>query len=135
MTERVYAILSMLIVQFFLGMGENVLGTPASDASTLHNAVAGIVLGLHALTAIGIIIAAVQINRLRPNASPWVQKWTVRGAASVGLAFVSGLLTLATSWSEFFSFLMASGFILAFTSYGLVLLSLSSKQRPSKPAK
>jgi len=135
MMERVYAILTMLIAQFILGMGENVLGVPASDKSVLHNIVAGVLLALHALTAIGIVIAAVQINRMRTIATEWVQKWSARGASGVGLAFLSGILTLATPWDELFSFLMATGFIVAFMSYGLVLVSLSSKQRPSKSAK
>ena len=52
--------LSTLAVQFLLGMGANLIGSPEENDGGAR-VVAGIILGLHALVGIGVIVVAVRV--------------------------------------------------------------------------
>ena len=131
MTQRIRAIIGMLVTVFVLGMAENLVGSPSSDSSTAHNIFSGIILALHVLTAIGIIVTATQLAKQAKDVLPDIKRQLGRGFGAVGVAFIAGILTLLTPspWQEILSFVMAIGFISAIVFYGSVLIESSRKSR------
>jgi hypothetical protein len=122
---RTRAILGMLIIQFLLGMSVNLIGSPGSG---LTKTLDDIILILHILIAIGLVIAAVFTIRTAAKLGGQWPRLTRTGASGIGLAFIGGLGTMASqgSLSNWLSYLMSIGFILAFAGYGLLFAKLSS---------
>jgi hypothetical protein len=122
---RIRAVLGMLIAQFLLGMGVNLIGNPGT---TVSKAVESIFLGLHVLLAIGLIVVATLTMRLAVKLGGQWPRLTRIGASGVGLAFIGGIGTMASQGavSSWLSYLMSIGFILAFAGYSFVFAKLSA---------
>jgi hypothetical protein len=122
---RTRAVLGMLVAQFLLGMGVNLIGNPESKVS---KAIDGIFLGLHVLLAIGLVIVAIFTVRTAFKLGGQWPRLTRIGASGVGLAFIGGIGTMASSGavSSWLSYLMSIGFILAFVGYSFLFAKLSA---------
>ena len=123
--------LGMLVVIFLLGMGVNLLGADKTS-STLIKITSGALLGLHVLVAVGLVVGAILTVRLTTKL-PGNYPALARGAgASVGLAIVGGILNVFLK-SEWWSYLMAVGFIAAFIIYGLLYVKTRILVATGKP--
>ena len=106
-------VLSMLSLEFLLGVGASIIGLPNTVAGVAQ--VTTIVLiALHTLLAIGIVVVAILLT-LNARDSQLARSTTV-GLIAVGVTFLAGVGTLATG-SGWFSFIMAAGFLVAAVSY------------------
>jgi hypothetical protein len=126
-TGHTQRLLGLLIAQFLLGMGVNLIGQPGS---TLAKVTEGVFLVLHVLIAIGLVTLAVLTVR---EAFKLGQQWPAFariGAAGVGVAFIGGVGTMASTGaiSNWFSYLMSVGFILAFAGFGYLYTQLRVAQ-------
>lgn len=122
MERNLKRMVGALVVQFFLGMGLNVIGQPTPDMALWLKVLAYFLLIWHVLNAINLVVLTVLIYR-QGQGNPKLAGQVRAGAAFVVLAFVGGVLTVSVSTlSELFSFIMASGFMLAFIVYGRLYL-------------
>lgn len=106
--------LSALALQFLLGMGANLVGTPEENTGA-GAVLAGILLGLHALVGIGIIVVAVRVWLVSRSAG------IARNAALwafivVIVTFLAGVGTMITD-SGWLSFVMSVGFVVSAALY------------------
>lgn len=122
---RTRSVLGMLIVQFLLGMGVNLIGNPDSKVTKV---VDGIVLLLHVFLAIGLVVVSILIIRAAFKIGGEWTKLTRVGGAGVGLAFIGGIGVMASggSLANWLSYLMSIGFILAFCGFGFLYVKLYS---------
>jgi hypothetical protein len=111
--SRLRQILSMLAVEFLLGMGANLIGLPDEVSGTAKAATLTLI-GLHVALAIGIVVVAILITTSRPSD---VARQTTGGLVSVVVTFLAGAGTLM-SGSPWLSFVMAAGFLAAAWLYG-----------------
>jgi hypothetical protein len=111
--SRLRQILSMLAVEFLLGMGANLIGLPDEVSGTAKAATLTLI-GLHVALAIGIVVVAILITTSRPSD---VARQTTGGLVSVVVTFLAGAGTLM-SGSPWLSFVMAAGFLAAAWFYG-----------------
>lgn len=106
--------LSALAVQFLLGMGANLIGTPQENAGGAR-VVAGIILGLHALVGIGVIVVAVRVW-LVARREDVAQRAALWAFIVIILTFLVGVATMLTD-SGWLSFAMSVGFVAAAALY------------------
>ncbi|HEY2004176.1 MAG TPA: hypothetical protein VGH44_03600 [Candidatus Saccharimonadia bacterium] len=128
LTGRARGQLGMLITIFLLGMGVNLLGDPGSG---LARATKGVLLGLHVLVAIGLVVGAFLTVRLTHELDAYHRLARI-GGASIGIALLSGILNL-TLKSDWWSFLMAVGFIAAVVCYGLLYVKTRVASATGRP--
>lgn len=118
--------LSALAVQFLLGMGANLLGTPQENSGAA-SVIAGIVLGLHALVGIGVIIVSIRVwmvsrrTGIAVNAALWA-------FIVIIVTFLAGVGTMMTD-SGWLSFIMSVGFVVAAALYVVTGASALVRQR------
>ncbi|SEH66798.1 MULTISPECIES: hypothetical protein [unclassified Leifsonia] len=120
--------LSTLAVQFLLGMGANLIGSPEENAGGAR-VVAGIILGLHALVGIGVIVVAVRVwlAARREGVAQTAALWAF---IVIILTFLVGVGTMFTG-SGWMSFLMALGFVVAAALYVVIGAGALRRQRSS----
>ncbi|MFH8253217.1 hypothetical protein ACH3VR_22820 [Microbacterium sp. B2969] len=106
--------LSALALQFLLGMGANLLGSPDENSGAAQ-IVAGVILGLHALVGIGVIIVAVRVW-LVARRQGVAQRPALWAFIVIILTFLAGIGTMVTD-SGWMSFLMSVGFVAAAALY------------------
>ncbi|MGA0567444.1 hypothetical protein ACO2Q7_08940 [Rathayibacter sp. KR2-224] len=106
--------LSALAVQFLLGMGANLIGSPEENGGTAR-VLAGIILGLHALVGIGLIVVAVRVW-LAARAEHTAERSALWAFIVVILTFLAGIATMFTG-NDWLSFLMAVGFVASAALY------------------
>jgi FtsH-binding integral membrane protein len=118
--------LSALALQFLLGMGANLIGSPEENVGA-GRVVAGIVLGLHALVGVGLIVVAVRVwlTARREAVAPRAALWAF---IVIILTFLVGVATMMTG-SGWLSFLMSVGFVAAAALYVAVGASALLRQR------
>jgi hypothetical protein len=106
--------LSTLAVQFLLGMGANLIGSPEENEGA-GRVFAGILLGLHALVGIGLIVVAVRVwtTARRAGIAQGPALW---GFIVIIATFLVGIGTMFTG-SDWLSFAMAVGFVAAAALY------------------
>jgi hypothetical protein len=106
--------LGLLTVQFLAGMALNLIGTPSSS---IAKAGTDLILLLHVLIAVGLVVTAIRIGRAseRTNIGSKLARFA---GASIGLAVLGGLLTMAAPLSNLWSYFMSIGFIAAIALYG-----------------
>jgi hypothetical protein len=120
--------LSTLALQFLLGMGANLIGTPEENTGAAR-IIAGIILGLHALVGIGVIVVSVRVwltsrrEGIAQNAALWA-------FIVIIITFLAGVGTTITN-SGWLSFVMAVGFVVAAGVYVAVGASALTRQRSS----
>ncbi|HKT57321.1 MAG TPA: hypothetical protein VJR25_11165 [Microbacterium sp.] len=129
LTRRSREALSALAVQFLLGMGANLIGTPQQNTGA-GRVVAGIVLGLHALVGIGLIVVAVRVW-LVARRDGLAQRAALWAFIVIILTFLVGVGTMLTD-SGWLSFLMSVGFVAAAALY--VAIGATAMTRRSSPA-
>ena len=118
--RRARSQLVMLTIQFLLGMGVNLIG-PTSEATGLAKVTTGALLGLHVLVSLGlIVVAALSLWRSGPL-DPGSRRQAWLGAILIVISVVAGVLTMVTD-NNWWSYLMAVGFIASFIVYGNLLL-------------
>lgn len=110
--RRVFSQLWMLALQFVLGMLLNLTGSEA--AGTKHTFYI-VVLVLHILNAIGLVEGGLYIALRAPSKLAW---WS---AIIVTATLCSGVLTAMTG-RDFWSFVMACGFLASGWLYGLLYM-------------
>ena len=120
--------LSTLAVQFLLGMGANLIGSPEENDGGAR-VVAGIILGLHALVGIGVIVVAVRVwlAARREGVAQTAALWAF---IVLILTFLVGVGTMFTG-SGWMSFLMALGFVVAAALYVVIGAGALRGQRSS----
>lgn len=114
--------LTALAAQFLLGMAANLIGEPESGFVIV---VDWIIIILHILIAIGLVVIAVRLL-LAARQAGLGRRLAVWGLVVIVVTFLAGVLTMATG-SEWASYVMATGFLVAaglygatfFASYGL----------------
>ena len=128
LTRRSREALYTLGLQFLLGMAANLIGSPEENSGA-GAAVAGIVLGLHALVGIGLIVVSVRV---------WMaaraERAGVRSALwafiVIILTFLAGVGTMMTG-NGWLSFLMSVGFVVAAALYVAIGAGALLRQRAS----
>jgi hypothetical protein len=121
LNRRARSQLSMLVLQFLLGMGVNLIGLPSENTGATK-VITGILLGLHILLSLGLlVVAALCLLRSGPLDDA-MRNQALIGAVLVAVSFVAGILdtSLGSNW---WSFLMAVAFIGAFVVYGRIYIS------------
>ena len=118
LNRRARSQLSMLVLQFLLGMGVNLIGLP-SENSGGAKVITGILLGLHILLSLGLLVVAVLCLLRSGPLDDAMRNQVLLGGVLVLVSFVAGILdtSLGSNW---WSFLMAVGFIGAFVVYGWI---------------
>lgn len=114
-------LVSMLAVQFLIGMAVNLIGMP-SETHGLTRTLVSVLIGVHVLVAVGLGVGAVQVL-LAAIRTAGDRSLPVAGAAGVGLALGAGVVTMITN-SSWASYLMAVGFLVALLSYGRLMAAL-----------
>jgi hypothetical protein len=118
------ALLSMLGIQFILGMILNLFIKLPKDSSGLGTAIkhgGGIVLVLHILIAVGLLIGSITlIARAFSSKNRYGIIASITGAIGIIAALTNGFAFIGSD-SDVNSFIMAIGFMLAVTAYSVTL--------------
>ncbi|GAA1971145.1 hypothetical protein [Microbacterium deminutum] len=122
--------LSALALQFLLGMGANLIGSPDENSGAAR-VIAGVILGLHALVGIGVIVVAVRVW-LVARRQGVAQRAALWAFIVIILTFLAGIGTMLTG-SGWMSFLMSVGFVVAAALYVRVGVSALARE-PSSDA-
>jgi hypothetical protein len=145
-----FGLLSMLTIQFILGMILNLFVTlPKSHpgmtggygSRALHGFVwaissgGGIALTLHVLVAIGLLVGSLGLvaRAAAARSMPWLTV-SILGALGVIAALTNGLAFLGYN-NDVASFVMAIGFIVAATVYSIALSFAVKPSEETAPAK
>lgn len=118
--ERAKRQIAMLVVIFLAGMAVNVIGMP-SEVKGTEMAISAVLTGLHILIGIGLITGGIITLRVAYKEAISFVKLAWIGFASVLAAFASGMVMMATE-NNWWSFVMATGFLAAFLVYGAVMV-------------
>lgn len=110
--------LGMLTTMFLLGMAVNLIGLPSEVTGGAKTA-SSILLILHMLVAVGLIVGAIMTVRAALKRGGDTLRLARAGSAAIGVAVLAGLLTYGTK-SNWWSYLMALGFIASFWIYGMM---------------
>jgi hypothetical protein len=117
---RVRMQLGLLTAQFLLGMGVNLIGEPEGGLALASK---NLLLASHIIVAIGLFIGVGLTMRLAIKQGGRILLQTRGAGAAVGLAILAGGLTMFVD-SDWWSFVMAIAFIVAFVVYGLLYVRL-----------
>jgi hypothetical protein len=123
LTKSVLGQLIMLTLQFLLGMAINLMGEPESAFAKASH---GLLLGLHILIAVGLVINASLIMHHALKLGGHYLRTARFATAGIGTGFLAGILTLVTQ-NDWWSYLMAIGFIDAFVFSGILFVQLKIK--------
>jgi hypothetical protein len=116
---------------FLLGMAVNLTDLPSEANGGAHLASIAF-LAAHALIALGLIIGSVLLLRTAARFGGRWRRRAIAGAAAIAVAVAAGILTLLTS-SNWWSYIMAVGFIAALLAYGSLLLPATAPAHDSTP--
>ncbi|NUU05156.1 hypothetical protein [Leifsonia sp. C5G2] len=105
--------LTALALQFLLGMAANLIGEPEGGFAVAAD---WVIIILHILIAIGLVVIAVRLL-LAARRAQLGQRLAVWGLVVIVVTFLAGVGTMA-SGSEWASYLMATGFLVAAALYG-----------------
>lgn len=113
-------IIMMLTIQFLLGMAVSLIGPP-KEASGGAKIATTVFLALHVLIAIGLVIGAVMAFSAAKKLGSGFKRLASFASASIGATFVAGVLTMITG-NNWWSYLMAAGFITSLLLYGAIVV-------------
>ncbi|WP_285114189.1 hypothetical protein [Leifsonia sp. fls2-241-R2A-40a] len=105
--------LSALALQFLLGMAANLIGEPDGGFVAVVDT---IIIILHILIAIGLVVVAVRVLLAARQAGVG-QRLALWGLVVISLTFLAGVATVVFG-SDWASYLMACGFLVAAALYG-----------------
>jgi hypothetical protein len=114
--RRARAQLSMLLAQFLVGMGVNLIGVP-SQTSGGAKVATSVLLVVHIALALGLIVGAVLTIVRAAALEPKIRRQAWIGAGLVVITFAFGVMTMITN-SNWWSYLMAVGFVALLVVYG-----------------
>ena len=114
----------MLTAMFVLGMAVNLIGLP-QETTGFAKTITLISLGLHVLIAVGLVIGSVITLRLTRSAAPQLGRLAGIGVALIVVTFIAGVLTVWLK-NDWWSYVMALGFIGSFLIYGALYLQGNS---------
>ncbi|HEV3288702.1 MAG TPA: hypothetical protein VG123_06895 [Streptosporangiaceae bacterium] len=120
-----------LVSVFLLGMAVNLTGLPSQTSGGAHLASIAF-LAAHALIALGLIIGTVLLLRAAARLGGQWRRRAVAGTAAIAAAVTAGILTVLTS--NWWSYIMAVGFITALLAYGSLLLPVTAPAHDSTPS-
>lgn len=123
--------ISLISVQFLLGMGVNLIGLPSETHGIAHIATL-VALVLHVLVALVLLCnSLVMVSLARPY-GPRAHRLAVQGVIGILAAMASGILTLVAPWSNLWSYLMAIAFLAISAFYGRMfsVVFLNSRKKP-----
>jgi hypothetical protein len=123
--KRARAQLVMLIAQFLLGMGVNLVGQP-SETTGAAKVVSQTALTGHLAVAVGLIVGAILTVRRAAAVGPELRTQSWIGVALVAITIAAGVLTLTLA-SNWWSYLMAVGFIALLVLYGNIYVRTRSR--------
>lgn len=123
--RRARAQLAMLIAQFLLGMGVNLIGQP-SETTGAAKAVTIAALAGHVAIAVGLVVGAILTVRRAAAAGADLRRQSWIGLALVAITVAAGVLTM-TLRSNWWSYLMAVGFVALLVVYGNLYLRAKSR--------
>lgn len=106
--------IELLTVQFVLGMGANFIGSGVKGFAKFAGTT---VVVLHIAIAITLLILAITTAVVAVKVSRSAKRTAYLAAGTVAVTFNAGLLTLLTG-SNWWSFVMATGFMAALLLYG-----------------
>ena len=118
--------LSALALQFLLGMGANLIGSPEENEGAAR-VFGSILVGLHGLVGIGLIVVAVRVWTTARRAGV-AQRAGLWGFVVIIVTFLAGVATLFTG-SDWLSFVMSVGFVVAAALYIAVGAAALTRQR------
>ena len=121
-----------LVSVFLLGTAVNLTGLPSQTSGGAHLASIAF-LAAHALIAPGLITGTVLLLRAVGRLVGQWRRRAVAGAAAIAAAVAAGILTVFTS-SNWWSYIMAVGFITALLAYGSLLLPATAPAHDSTPS-
>jgi heme A synthase len=116
LSRRARAQLVMLIAQFLLGMGVNLIGQP-TETTGAAKAVTTAALAGHVAIAAGLIVGAILTVRRAAAVGAELRTQSRIGVALVAITIAAGVLTM-TLRSNWWSYLMAVGFVALLLVYG-----------------
>lgn len=116
LVSRLKAQLSMLTVQFLVGMAVNLIGLP-SETSGSTKVIDSLLVGVHVLVGVGLLINAGLIVRYTARLNELMLRTAWYGVLAIVLTFLFGVLTMALK-SNWWSYAMALGFIASYILYG-----------------
>ncbi len=131
LSMRARGLVMGLAVEFLLGMAVNLIGLPEETTGFAKTATT-IILGLHVLIGIGLLVGAIFMVRIALTGVPELGGMAWAGLALIVITFLAGVLTLVMH-SDWWSYLMAVGFIAAFLLYGFMFvrgMSMAAGGRP-----
>jgi hypothetical protein len=121
--------IGMLTAEFLLGMAVNLIGM-SSEISDIARIVYNISLILHILIGVGLLLGAVTTIRQARKMAPALGGLAWTGLALLAGTFVTGILAMQLE-NDWWSFMMALGFIVSYLVYGVLLfrsMSYASKK-------
>ncbi|MFP3466795.1 hypothetical protein [Leifsonia sp. SIMBA_070] len=110
--------LTALAVQFLLGMAANLIGEPEGGFAVV---VDWIIIILHILIAIGLVVVSIRVFSAARRAGVG-QRLAVWGIVVIAITFLAGVGTMI-SGSDWASYVMATGFLVAAALYGATFLA------------
>lgn len=120
LVTRATAQIRMLTAMFLLGMVVNLLGMSAAT-SRIATITYNISLILHILIGIGLVVGSIVTVRSAQKAMPRLGRLAWVGLALVAGTFIAGILSMELE-NDWWSFLMAVGFMASFLVYGSLLI-------------
>ena len=123
--RRARAQLVMLIAQFLLGMGVNLIGQP-SETTGAAKVVTTAALAGHVAVAVGLIVGAILTVRLAAAVGAQLRTQSWIGLALVAITIAAGVLTMTLN-SNWWSYLMAVGFVALLIVYGSLYVRARSR--------
>src|SRR5262245_14544635 len=123
--KRARTQLVMLIAQFLLGMGVNLIGQPSKNTGAAKVVTTAALVG-HLAIAVGLIVGAILTVRRATAIGPELRMQSWVGLAVVAITSAAGVLTM-TLKSNWWSYLMAVGFIALLVLYGNIYVRAKSR--------
>jgi hypothetical protein len=123
--RRAQAQLVMLLAQFLLGMGVNLIGLP-SETTGGARVVTVAALVAHVAIAVGLIVGAILTVRRTARLGPELRRLSWIGLILVAITTVVGVLTMILT-SNWWSYLMAVGFVALVITYGTLYVRAKTR--------
>jgi len=131
MTKRLQGVLGMLSSQFVLGLAAATVADYDPDTKTGNKTVHDIILGLHILLAVGILVIAIQLLVRAKKSVPKQFAVSVVGLIAVLASIGFGIARMAVD-SEWYTFGMGTGFVVAISVYGAMLGNIQLHRIPEE---
>ncbi len=127
LAKRAVAQVGMLSAQFLLGMAVNLIGLP-KETSGLSKGATTVFLSIHGIVGLALLMGSLLAVRRARSVSPHFVRDAWIGVGLVVFTLVAGLLTLFQD-NNWWSYLMAVGFLAALLLYGAMFVYASRQAK------